>query len=98
MKLVLDMPFKSDIKEAQLECLCASKWISSGAQMVFNHGGIGVYETLIRKARAHSIHTAIYAVNSGSAQLAKTTWPTGTRHRFLASRTQPVGEKNGHHT
>lgn len=70
MKLVLDMPFKSDIKETQLEAY-TQQMDKLGAQMVFNHGGIGVYETFIRKARARSIHTAIYAVNSGSAQLAK---------------------------
>ena len=74
MKLVLDMPFKSDVKEAQLEAF-TKQMDASGAQMVFNHGGIGVYETFIRKARANSIHTAIYAVNSGSAQLAKKLGP-----------------------
>jgi branched-chain amino acid transport system substrate-binding protein len=74
MKLVLDMPFKSDVKEAQLEAF-AKQMDASGVQMVFNHGGIGVYETLIRKTRTHSVHTAIYAVNSGSAQLAKKLGP-----------------------
>jgi branched-chain amino acid transport system substrate-binding protein len=74
MKLVLDMPFKSDIKEAQFEAY-AKQMDKVGAQMVFNHGGIGVYETLIRKVRTHSVHTAIYAVNSGSAQLAKKLGP-----------------------
>ena len=74
LKLVLDMPFKSDVKEAQLEAF-TKQMDASGAQMVFNHGGIGVYETFIRKARANSIHTAIYAVNSGSAQLAKKLGP-----------------------
>jgi branched-chain amino acid transport system substrate-binding protein len=70
MKLVLDMPFKSEIKEAQLDAF-AQQMDKLGAQMVLNHGGIGVYETFIRKARVRSTHTAIYAVNSGSAQLAK---------------------------
>jgi branched-chain amino acid transport system substrate-binding protein len=74
MKLVLDMPFKSDIKEAQLEAY-AQQMDKLGAQMVFNHGGIGVYETFIRKARVQSKQTAIYAVNSGSAQLAKKLGP-----------------------
>ena len=70
MKLVLDMPFKSDIKEAQLDAF-AQQMDKVSAQMVLNHGGIGVYETLIRKVRIHSKHTAVYAVNSGSAQLVK---------------------------
>ena len=70
MKLVLDMPFKSDIKEAQLDAY-AQQMNKLDVQMVLNHGGIGVYEAFIRKAKVRSIHTAIYAVNSGSAQMAK---------------------------
>lgn len=70
MQLVLDMPFKSDVKEAQLDAYVL-QMENLDAQMVFNHGGIGVYETFIRKARARSVRTAIYAVNSGSAQMAK---------------------------
>ena len=74
LKLVVDMPFKSDIKEQQLDTY-AQQIQKSGAQMVFNHGGIGVYEALIRKVRAENKVTAIYAVNSGSFQLAKKLGP-----------------------
>jgi branched-chain amino acid transport system substrate-binding protein len=70
MKLVLDMPFKSDVKDAQLDAY-AQLVGATGAQIVLNHGGIGVYETLIRKMRARGVQASIYAVNSGSAQLAK---------------------------
>jgi branched-chain amino acid transport system substrate-binding protein len=38
---------------------------------VFNHGSPGVYEKLIRKSRAQGLPTSFYAVNSGSAQMAK---------------------------
>ena len=70
MELVADMPFKSDTGEAELNAMVA-QLTSSGAQMVFNHGGIGVYEKLIRKARAQGLKTQFYGVNSGSTQLAK---------------------------
>ncbi len=71
MQFVLDMPFKSDVSDAQLTAL--TKQIEqSGAQMVINHGSVGIYEKFIRKLHDKGgIHPAIYAVNSGSAQMAK---------------------------
>lgn len=69
MSLVADLPFKSDVNEAGLDALVAQV-ASSQAQLVFNHGGIGVYEKLIRKARARGLKTSFYGVNSGSTQLA----------------------------
>ena len=70
MELVADLPFKSDIADAQLDKMVA-QLAQTDAQMVFNHGGIGIYEKLIRKASAKGVHTAFYAVNSASAQLVK---------------------------
>ncbi|HMS26392.1 MAG TPA: ABC transporter substrate-binding protein [Burkholderiaceae bacterium] len=71
MQLVLDMPFKSQVTDAQLEAY-AQQIEHKGAQMVLNHGSVGVYEKLIRKMHARGgVHPAIYAVNSGSAQMAK---------------------------
>jgi branched-chain amino acid transport system substrate-binding protein len=70
LKLVLDMPFKSDITEQQIAAY-AQQIEKTGVQMVFNHGGIGAYETLIRKIRLQNKVIGIYAVNSGSSQLAK---------------------------
>jgi ABC-type branched-subunit amino acid transport system substrate-binding protein len=70
MELVADLPFKSDITDIQLDQL-AQQLERSGAQMVLNHGSIGVYEKLIRKARAKGVRTAFYGVNSASAQLVK---------------------------
>lgn len=69
MSLVADLPFKSDLNEAGLDALVA-RVASSQAQVVFNHGGIGVFEKLIRKARASGLKTSFYGVNSGSTQLA----------------------------
>lgn len=70
MELVADLPFKSGISDADIGAL-AQKVGASGAQVVINHGGAGVYEQLIRKARAQGVKAAFSAVNSGSAQLAE---------------------------
>ncbi len=71
MQLVLDMPFKSDVNDAQLDAY-VQQLEQKGAQMVLNHGSVGIYEKFIRKMHAHGgLHPAIYAVNSGSAQMAK---------------------------
>lgn len=69
LELVADIPFKSDAGDVELNAMVAQLG-SSGAQVVFNHGGIGVYEKLIRKARTKGLKTQFYAVNSGSTQLA----------------------------
>lgn len=70
LNLVADMPFKSDVTDAGIDAL-VTQLARSQAQMVFNHGGIGVYEKLIRKARSQGLRTNFYGVNSGSTQLAK---------------------------
>jgi branched-chain amino acid transport system substrate-binding protein len=70
MELVADLPFKSGITEPEIGAL-AQRIGSSGAQVVFNHGGVGVYEQLIRKSRAIGVKASFTAVNSGSAQLAE---------------------------
>lgn len=69
LELVADMPFKSDAGDAELNAMVA-QLTSSRAQMVFNHGGIGMYEKLIRKARSNGLKTQFFGVNSGSTQLA----------------------------
>jgi ABC-type branched-subunit amino acid transport system substrate-binding protein len=70
MELVSDLPFKSDISDVQLDQL-AQQLALSGAHVVLNHGSTGIYEKLIRKARAKGLRTAFYGVNSASAQLVK---------------------------
>jgi ABC-type branched-subunit amino acid transport system substrate-binding protein len=66
---VHDLPFKSDISEAQIDAM-ATAIGRSGAQVVLNHGSVGMYEKLVRKARAQGLKVNFHAVNSGSAQLA----------------------------
>mgnify|MGYP003604295043 FL=1 len=70
MELVADLPFKSDIGDVQIDQM-VGQLEKTRAQVVFNHGSPGVYEKLIRKSRAKGLPTAFYAVNSGSAQMAK---------------------------
>lgn len=70
IEAVTDLPFKSDINDAQLAGM-AQQIASSGAQMVFNHGGVGMYEKLIRLSRQSGVRAAFFGVNSGSTQLAK---------------------------
>jgi branched-chain amino acid transport system substrate-binding protein len=70
MELVADMPFKSDTTDAQFARM-VEQIDTAGAQVVFNHGGAGTYEKLIRMARAKGMKTAFYGVNSGSAQMVK---------------------------
>jgi branched-chain amino acid transport system substrate-binding protein len=70
MELVADLPFKSDISDVQIDQM-VGQLEKTRAQVVFNHGSPGVYEKLIRKSRAKGLPTTFYAVNSGSAQMAK---------------------------
>ena len=70
MELVAEFPFKPDTTDAQFANM-ADELQKTGAQMMFNHGGIGPYEKVIRAARAKGVKTAFYGVNSGSAQMVK---------------------------
>ena len=70
VELVADLPFKPDTTDAQFANM-ADELQKTGAQMMFNHGGIGPYEKVIRAARAKGVKTAFYGVNSGSAQMVK---------------------------
>ena len=70
MAMVADMPFTSDIDANGIAAL-VTQLKASGAQVVFNHGGIGVYEKFIRQTRAQGLSTAFFGVNSGSTQLAQ---------------------------
>lgn len=69
LELVADLPFKSDVDDAALNAI-VDQLGKSGAQVMFNHGGIGVYEKIIRKARDRQMKVQFYGVNSGSTNLA----------------------------
>ncbi len=64
------LPFKGDIDEAGLDKLVATI-VQQQVDLVFNHGSAGVYEKLIRRARAAGVRARFWAVNSGSSPLAK---------------------------
>ena len=70
MELALDLPFKSDISDAQIDEM-VTRIAAASPHLVFNHGGIGMYERLIKRARARGLNTTFSGVNSGSTQLAK---------------------------
>ena len=69
LQLVANLPFKSDINAAGIDAM-AKTIALSGAAMVFNHGGPGMYEKLIRRSAELGIKTHFYGVNSGSTQIA----------------------------
>jgi ABC-type branched-subunit amino acid transport system substrate-binding protein len=69
MQLVADLPFKGNYSEGDLETMARRIGITE-AQVVINHGGAGMYEQLVRKAKAQGVKANFWAVNSGSAQLA----------------------------
>lgn len=70
LELVLDLPFKSETTDAQVDDM-AARISASNAQVVLNHGSPAMYERLVRKAQALRVRAGFSAVNSGSAQLAR---------------------------
>lgn len=69
LKVVLPLPFKSDIGDAQLDEM-ARRIADARPDMIFNHGSAGLYGKLMLKARAAGARTTFMSVNSGSSQLA----------------------------
>lgn len=94
MELVADMPFKSDINDQGIAAL-VSQLATARAQMVFNHGGIGVYEKLIRQSQAAGLKLRFYGVNSGSTQLANHLGPLGQGMVFAQVLPSPWERKTG---
>ena len=94
VELVADMPFKSDINEQGIATL-VGQLTTARAQMVFNHGGIGVYEKLIRQSQAAGLKLRFYGVNSGSTQLANHLGPLGQGMVFAQVLPSPWERKTG---
>lgn len=69
-------PFKSDITDAQLDAGLASL-AQRKVDLVINHGSPGLYERLIRRAKAADLHIQFWGVNSGSTTLAAALGPLG---------------------
>lgn len=66
----LDLPFRPDVTDAQIEQM-AARMAAANSQVALNHGSAGMYERLIRKARAMQLRVTFSGVNSGSTQLVK---------------------------
>ena len=70
LQVVMDVPFKGDISDAQI-----GEWVkgiaASKADMFLNHGSAGLYQKLVAQAKAADLKTTFMAVNSGSSQIAK---------------------------
>ncbi|MCA3242825.1 MAG: ABC transporter substrate-binding protein [Rubrivivax sp.] len=64
------LQFRNDIDDAGLRQLNREA-AERGVDLVFNHGSAGVYEKLIRSARASGSRTVFWGVNSGSTPLAR---------------------------
>lgn len=94
MDLAADLSFRADIDAAGIDAL-ARRVQSQKVQMVFNHGGIGVYEKLIRQVHALGIKTNFYGVNSGSTQLANHLGELGRGMIFAQVMPSPWERKSG---
>jgi branched-chain amino acid transport system substrate-binding protein len=69
MDVVAAVAVKSEVDDRRLDEIVQTLG-SSRPHLMFNHGSSGIYERLIRKARAAGVTTAFMAINSGSTQLA----------------------------
>lgn len=74
MQVALDLPFKGEVSDAQLDQMIQSI-NEKKPDMVFNHGSSGLYQRLVAKARAAGLRTTFMGVNSGSTQIAETLGP-----------------------
>lgn len=70
MEVVLAVPFKSDINDAQLDEI-ATRIARQQPDLFFNHGAAGLYSKLVAKSKAAGAKTNFTAVNSGSSQIAR---------------------------
>ena len=74
MKVTLDLPFKGEVSDVQLDEMVRS--IGQGrAEMILNHGSSGLYQKLVSKARKAGLKTVFMGVNSGSTQIAESLGP-----------------------
>jgi ABC-type branched-subunit amino acid transport system substrate-binding protein len=74
LEVVLPVPFKSDIGDAQLDD-AAKRIAQAQPDLFFNHGSAGLYSKLVARAKAAGAKTTFTAVNSGSSQIARSLGP-----------------------
>jgi ABC-type branched-subunit amino acid transport system substrate-binding protein len=70
MEVVAAVAIKSEVDDAQVDAIVRRLAVAQ-AHLMFNHGSAGIYERVIRKARAAGVTTSFMAINSGSTQLAQ---------------------------
>ncbi|MBT9488896.1 MAG: ABC transporter substrate-binding protein [Rubrivivax sp.] len=84
--------FQGDVSDAQLDAVAAAL---AGRQvdLVLNHGSPGVYERLIRRARAAGHRTSFWGVNSGSSPMAAALGPLARGMVFAQIVPSPFARK-----
>jgi ABC-type branched-subunit amino acid transport system substrate-binding protein len=94
LQVVLDLPFKGDISDAQI-----GAWVkgieASKADMFLNHGSVGLYQKLVSQAKTAGVKTTFMAVNSGSSQIAKGLGPLAKGMVFAQVVPNPWARKLG---
>lgn len=84
--------FKGDVTDAQLDAV-AKALADRQVDLVLNHGSPGVYERLIRRARAGGHRTAYWGVNSGSSPMAAALGPLARGMVFAQIVPSPFARK-----
>lgn len=74
MRIVLDIPFKGEVSDAQIDQM-VRRISDAKPDMVLNHGSSGLYQRLIAKARIAGLRSVFMGVNSGSTQIAEKLGP-----------------------
>jgi branched-chain amino acid transport system substrate-binding protein len=94
LQVVVNLPFKGDISEAQI-----GEWVravgASKADMFLNHGSAGLYQKLVAQAKTAGLKTTFMAVNSGSSQIAKGLGPQAKGMVFSQVVPNPWARKLG---
>jgi ABC-type branched-subunit amino acid transport system substrate-binding protein len=94
LEVVVDLPFKGDISDAQL-----AEWVKTigarKADMFINHGSAGLYQKLVAQAKTAGLKTTFMAVNSGSSQIAKGLGPLAQGMVFAQVVPSPWARKLG---
>ena len=86
------LAFKSDIADTQLDSLAAAV-ADRQVDLVLNHGSPGLYERLIRRARAAGARASFWGVNSGSTPLAAALGPLARNMVFAQIVPSPLARK-----
>jgi branched-chain amino acid transport system substrate-binding protein len=92
VEVLMAMPFKGDVTDAQIDAMAASI-AEKQPGMFINHGSAGLYQKLITKAKAKGARTTFMGVNSGSSQIAKGLGPLAQGMVFAQVVPSPFARK-----